>query len=293
MNIDGLIFYSIFQLPEDFKLRKKIYNKIYKHGKYLHFAVENRIAFKKKDFNFIEKIYTLKNLDFNKELILNLKGKNKNFVSKNHYKVKRNYLERMNNEKIKCMKIAKKYQFDYWDGDRKYGYGGYKFIEGYHSQVARKLIKDYNLNNSSSVLDLGCGKGFLIYEIQKILKNINIVGIDISRYAKKNSKKEIKKNIIVKNINKKLPYSDKSFDLVLSINTLHNLKLYDLEKCLKEIERVGKFKYICVESYRNEREQFNLQCWALTAETIIDPLSWKWLFNKASYSGDYEFIYFK
>ena len=90
-----------------------------------------------------------------------------------------------------------------------------------------------------------------------------------------------------------MKFKDKYFDLVLSINTLHNFKLNEIEKSLQEIERVGKSKFICVESYRNEREQFNLQCWALTAETLVDIESWKWLFNKANYTGDFEFIYFK
>ena len=195
-QIDGIILYSIFQLPEDFKLRKKIYNQIYKEKKSLHFAVENRAATKKNDFNFIEKIYSLKKVEFNKEKYLIKKisnGKKRNFVSKKHYKVKRDYLHRMINEKIKCMKVAKKYEFDYWDGDRKYGYGGYKFIEGYHREVAIKFIKNYKLTNNSSVLDLGCGKGFLMYEIKKILKNIKITGLDISKYAKKYAKKRNQK----------------------------------------------------------------------------------------------------
>lgn len=190
------------------------------------------------------------------------------------------------------MKIAKKYEYDYWDGDRKYGYGGYKYISGYHSDLAKKLIKEYSLNNNSKVLDLGCGKGFLLYELKKILNDIEVVGIDISRYAKLKSKKEISRFIKKKDLKKKLNYENNSFDLVISINTLHNLKLEYVTKCLKEIERIGKSKFICVKSYRNENEQFNVQCWALTAETIIDTNSWKWLFKTVSYTGDYEFIYF-
>jgi ubiquinone/menaquinone biosynthesis C-methylase UbiE len=89
-----------------------------------------------------------------------------------------------------------------------------------------------------------------------------------------------------------LDFADSYFDLVISINTLHNIKLPKLFNSLKEIERVGKSKFICVESYKNEEEQFNLHCWALTAESIIDIDSWKWMFNQSGYSGDYEFIYF-
>ena len=91
---------------------------------------------------------------------------------------------------------------------------------------------------------------------------------------------------------KKFNFSDNHFDLVLCINVLHNLKLENLENALKEIERLSKNKFICVESYKNNKQQFNLQCWALTAETLIDSQSWKWIFKKSGYSGDFEFIYF-
>ena len=219
-------------------------------------------------------------------------GSVKNYVTFNHKKTNRNYLERMNNNKIQCMTTAKKYGFDYWDGDRKYGYGGYRYIKGYHSILAKKLVKDYSLNETSKILDIGCGKGFLLYEIQKILRNVKLYGLDISRYAKSNAKNEIKNKIKIWDINKKINFEDQFFDLVISINTLHNLKLKKLTQCLKEIERLGKSKFICVESYRNEKEQFNLQCWALTAETLIDKSSWLWLFKNVGYSGDYEFIYF-
>jgi hypothetical protein len=102
----------------------------------------------------------------------------------------------------------------------------------------------------------------------------------------------VKKNIKIYDINNKLDYVNKFFDLVISINTLHNLKLKNLYQCLQEIERIGKSKFVCVESYKNEEEQFNLQCWALTAETLVDSESWKWIFNISGYTGDYEFIYF-
>jgi sporadic carbohydrate cluster protein (TIGR04323 family) len=288
---DGIIFYSLFQLPENRNLRVKIYKKVLSNQNQLHFAVENICAKSKSDFQNIEKIFTLKQS-------LNIKkkykpGKNLKLVSIKHDKNKRNYLERMINDKVHCMKVAKQYEKRYWDGDRKYGYGGYKYIEGYHTNLAKKLIKLYSLNNSSKILDVGCGKGYLLYEIKKILKNIKIIGLDISNYAIKNSKKEIKKNILYHDLNNKLNFKDKSFDLVLSIMSLHNLKIKNIHERLKDIERIGNAKFICVESYRNEQEQFNLQCWALTAETLIDVNAWKWLFKSSNYTGDYEFIYFK
>ena len=291
-NYDGIIFYSLFQLPTNIEDRHKVYNSIVRKKKQLHFVVENLSVNKNGNFIDIEKIFILKEKSLNIENVKNSTGALKNYVTLNHKKTSRNYLERMNNNKVECMRVSKEYDYDYWDGDRKYGYGGYKYIKGYHSILAKKLIKDYSLNEKSKILDVGCGKGYLLFEIKKILKKAQIYGIDNSRYAKNNAKAEIKKNIKIYDINNKLDYKNKFFDLVISINTLHNLKLKNLYQCLQEIERIGKSKFICVESYKNEEEQFNLQCWALTAETLIDIKSWKWIFNLTGYTGDYEFIYF-
>ena len=89
------------------------------------------------------------------------------------------------------------------------------------------------------------------------------------------------------------PFGDNEFDLVISLNTLHNLKIYDLKTALGEIDRVGKNGYIVIEAYRNEKELFNLECWALTCESFFRPDEWIWLFEEFGYNGDYEFIYFE
>jgi len=195
-------------------------------------------------------------------------------------------------DKIQSMIIARKFEKDFWDGKRKYGYGGYKYIPGLLEPLAKKIIKYYKLTNSSKILEIGCGKGYLLYEIYKILPKIKIVGFDISKYAIKNSKKEIKKKLSVRRAEKTYPYKDKLFDLAICINTLHNLQIYKLEKAFKEINRVSKCQYIVVESYKNEKELFNLQCWALTAEAFFSKNEWKWIFKKFKYNGEYEFIYF-
>jgi len=292
-NNDGLIFYSLFQLPLDFKKRSKFYQKAIKDKKQIHFVLENIKTNDKNSFLKLEEIFKIKSVNFEKSNPVFKLGKLKEIVTENHKKTKRDYLSRMNDEKIKCMKISKKYNFHYWDGNRRFGYGGYKYIPGYYTNVARKLIKIYNLKENSKVLDIGCGKGFLIYEMKKILKNLDISGIDISRYAKKNAKKEIRGKIFIHDLNKKLKFKNNEFDLVISINTVHNLKLRNLSKCLSEIERIGKKKYLCVESYRNEKEQFNLQCWALTAGTLMATESWIYIYEISGYAGDYEFIFFE
>jgi ubiquinone/menaquinone biosynthesis C-methylase UbiE len=217
----------------------------------------------------------------------------KNFFSTKHNKVVRNYLQRMREEKVKCMQVSKKYGYHYWDGDRKYGYGGYNYIPGYHTDLAKKIIKKYKLNNNSKILDVGCGKGFLAYEIKRIIKSEYIYGTDISTYAKKNALKDFKNNIKIHNLTNKFLYKNNYFDLVLCTNVLHNLRIEEIVLALQEINRISKKQFVCVESYRNEKEQFNLQCWALTAETLVDVKTWKWILKLSKFRGNYEFIYFR
>ena len=218
------------------------------------------------------------------------------FISKNHKRTKRNYLARVTDPiypKYKAAELAKKFDFDYWDGDRRICYGGYKYIAGYWEETVKEITKYYDLSDDAKILDIGCGKGFLLYEFSKLLPNAKLKGIDISNYAIKNSKKEIRSSLEVGNATS-LPYPDNYFDLVLSINCLHCLHVYDLEKSLIEMERVGKKdKYLCVESFRSEIEKQNLLYWQVTCEAFHNPKSWKWWFNKTGYSGDYSFIYFE
>lgn len=209
-----------------------------------------------------------------------------------HKKTKRDYLGRMNDDKVHCMRVAKKYGKDYWDGNRRYGYGGYKY-DGRWAVVAHKLIRTYHLGKDAKILDVGCGKAFLLYEIKRLLPNAQIVGFDISKYAIKHTKEEIKDNLLVGRAQDPYKFKDKEFDLVISITTLHNLPISDLSSALFEIERVGKNKYIVVESFRNEKELFNLECWALTCEAFFSSQDWVWLFDHFGYTGDYEFIYFE
>ena len=223
---------------------------------------------------------------------MNLNRK-KNFITSLHNSTKRNYLDRMINNKVYCMNIASKYDKDYWDGDRKFGYGGYKYIPGRWKNLAQKLIQNYSLNDNSKILDVGCGKGYVLQELKLLMPNIKIVGIDISDYSIENAHPNIKDFLSICDARESLPYNENEFDLVISLGALHNFILPDLVKALSEMERVGHKKYLMVESYRNSQELFNLQCWALTAQTFFDEEEWVWFFNKFNYNGDYEFIFFE
>ncbi len=213
-----------------------------------------------------------------------------------HRKTSRDYISRVTDKdypKAKAAEIAKEFGYDYWDGDRRICYGGYNYIEGYWERLAKKLVEYYKLPSKAKILDIGCGKGFLLYDIKKILPDAELHGIDISKYAIENSKKEISKFLRFGNATS-LPWDKDTFDLVVSVNTLHNLYNYELEQALNEIERVGKeYKYICVESYRNEQEKANLMYWQVTCEAFNNPDEWKWWFQKTNYRGDYSLIYFE
>ncbi|EAM47774.1 class I SAM-dependent methyltransferase (plasmid) [Crocosphaera watsonii WH 8501] len=218
---------------------------------------------------------------------------NVNFVTQLHSNTKRDYLKRVTEyDKAECAAIAKKFGQDYWDGDRRYGYGGYRY-DGRWLSVAEAMVKYYGLKPGDKILDVGCGKGYLLYEFTRVIPQIQVCGIDISQYGIEHAKEEIKPFLQVGNATD-LPYADQSFDLVISLTTLHNLYNYDLYKALQEIERVGKnHKYVLVESYRNEQERVNLLYWQLTCETFYTPQEWEWFFQQAGYSGDYEYIYFE
>ena len=220
-------------------------------------------------------------------------GKFVNYVTPLHKATSRAYIDRMVDDKVRCMLKAKEYEADYWDGDRRFGYGGYKFMPGRWKPVAEALIENYGLTNDSSVLDVGCGKGFLLYEMKLLLPGLKVAGFDISKHGLENAKEEIKDALFIHRAQDPYPYQDNEFDLVISLGCLHNLRVFELETALKEIERVGRQSYIMMESYRNEQELFNVQCWALTCESFFDHEEWPWIYNHFGYTGDYEFIYFE
>jgi len=215
------------------------------------------------------------------------------FLSSVHKKTERDYLGRVNAfPKEEAAKLAKRFDYDYWDGDRRVGYGGYRY-DGRWRTVAEQMVSHYGLKEGDKVLDVGCGKAFLVYDLSQAVRGLVVAGVDISSYALQNAKEEAKPRLALCHANR-LPFADDSFDLVLSINTLHNLYCYDLDLALREIERVSrKHTYICVESYRNEEEKTHLLYWQLTCECFYTPKEWEWWFARCGYTGDHSFIFFE
>jgi SAM-dependent methyltransferase len=205
----------------------------------------------------------------------------------NYPRTKRNVKERGESKTEEDRKIARQFGKDFFDGDRKHGYGGYNYHPKFWQPVIPTFKEFYKLNSKSSVLDVGCGKGFMLYDFQQGVPGIHLKGIDISRYAIENALEPLKPHVQIADA-RKLPYPDRSFDLVISINTIHNLEKDELAKALLEIQRVSaKHCYITVDAYRNDEEKERMYDWNLTAKTIMHVDEWKKFFKEIGYIGDY------
>ncbi len=205
----------------------------------------------------------------------------------NYPRTKRNVQERGLSKTEEDRAIARQFGKDFFDGDRKHGYGGFSYHPRFWQPVIPTFQKHYSLSANSSILDVGCAKGFMLYDFQQLIPHIQIQGIDVSTYAVKNALESVRPFVQVADA-RNLPFSDRSFDLVISINTVHNLERKDLAKALQEIERVSKGNsFITVDAYRNEEEKERMFHWNLTAKTILHVDEWKHFFKEVGYTGDY------
>ena len=217
-----------------------------------------------------------------------------NFLEKVHTSTKRDYLHRvLNVNRAECARIMKRWDKDYWDGSRDTGFGGYVY-DGRWRPVAEEMARHYKLKSGMRILDIGCGRAHLLYEFTQVVPGIEVAGIDISRYGVATAKEEVRPFLKVGHCNH-LPWPDKHFDFVISLNVFHNLQAFDLFKALREMERVGKSekKYMVVESWRSEEEKANMLYWTISCESFHAPEAWRWFFEHAGYRGDYGFIYFE
>jgi ubiquinone/menaquinone biosynthesis C-methylase UbiE len=215
------------------------------------------------------------------------------FISLIHKSTHRDYLARVTErDKAEVAELALRWGHDYWDGSRQTGYGGYRY-DGRWRAVADAMVEVYGLKPGMRVLDVGAGKGFLLHDLTESVAGLEVAGIDISTYGIEHGMESVKPSIR-HGTAARLPWPDGHFDLVLSINTLHNLYIDDLFSALREIERVGKkHKFLVVEAYRNEREKVNLMYWQLTCRAFHTPEEWRWIFEQTGYAGDHEFIFFE
>ena len=205
----------------------------------------------------------------------------------NYPKTKRNLEERLASKSEADREIARQFGRDFFDGDRNHGYGGFNYMSRFWQPVIPTFQDYWKLNAKSSLLDVGCAKGFMLHDLAELIPGITVKGVDISQYAIENAIDDVKPHVQVANATK-LPFADNSFDVVISINTVHNLEREECGKALQEIERVSRgHSFITVDAYRNDEEKERMYAWNLTAKTIFSVVEWIAFFSEVGYTGDY------
>lgn len=205
----------------------------------------------------------------------------------NYPKTKRNLDERLASKTDSDRAIARQFGKDFFDGNRNHGYGGFNYYPKFWQPVIPTFRQHWSLTKDSSLLDVGCAKGFMLHDLKNLIPGIRVKGIDISEYAIEHAMPDVANDVQVASA-EKLPFEDDSFDVVISINTVHNLEREECGKALQEIERVSrKGAFITVDAYRNEEEKERMYAWNLTAKTIMTVEEWVALFKEVGYTGDY------
>ncbi len=205
----------------------------------------------------------------------------------NSKNISRDISSREKNKK-KNIKLANKFGYEYFDGHRDQGYGGYKY-DGRWIKVSKRALKRYKIYDGFKILDIGCAKGFFVKDLKDLNNNIEVFGVDISDYALKNCHPDVIENIKFGDA-RALPFKNNSFDLIFSINVIHNFSKIDCFKAIKEMNRVSKKKeniFIQVDAYKNKKDLDIFKKWVLTAKTCLRPNEWEKLFSEANYKGDF------
>lgn len=208
-------------------------------------------------------------------------------LMENYPKSKRDLTKRLEEKTAEDRALARRFGKEFFDGERSHGYGGFSYNSRFWEPVIPTFKEYYNLDENSKILDIGCAKGFMLHDFQRLIPGIEVQGIDISSYAIENAKEEVKDKLQVANA-LKLPYPDNSFDLVISVTTLHNLEKEDMKQALNEIMRVTKKDaFITLDAYRDEEEKKRMEAWNLTALTMMHTKEWELFFKECKYTGDY------
>jgi SAM-dependent methyltransferase len=205
----------------------------------------------------------------------------------NYPKAKRNLEERAASKTDADRAVARQFGREFFDGDRNHGYGGFNYSPRFWQPVIPTFQQHWGLDANSTILDVGCAKGFMLHDFLELIPGITVKGIDISAYAIEHALDSVRPHVQVANAIK-LPFPDNAFDVTISINTIHNLEREDCATALMEIERVSsKGSFVTVDAYRNSQEKERMYAWNLTAKTIMSVDEWMDFFKEVGYTGDY------
>jgi len=208
-------------------------------------------------------------------------------LMKSYPKTKRNPKERAQEKTEEHHRIARQFERDFFDGDRAVGYGGYSYRPEFWKGAVEDLASHYKLTGDSAVLDVGCAKGYMLYDLTQRIPNITVKGIDISNWAIANCHPSVRDFLEVGDAKDLSSFEDNEFDLIVSINTIHNLPLEECKQSLRELERVGKACFVTLDSWNTPEEEQKMRDWNLTAQTMMSVKDWESVFKEVGYSGDY------
>ena len=182
--------------------------------------------------------------------------------------------------------LALKFGFEYFDGPREQGYGGYRY-DGRWVPIAQTFVAHFGLRPGDRVLDVGCAKGFLVKDLADVCPGLEVYGLDISEYALTHAHEDAAGRTVRGSCDA-LPFADRCFDAVICINTIHNLEPARCAIAVRELQRVSKGQgFIQVDAYRSAAERQLFEDWMLTAKSYYMPQAWEELFHSCGYTGDY------
>ena len=205
----------------------------------------------------------------------------------NYPRAKRNLDARSQEKTAEDRYVARQFGREFFDGDRRVGYGGFTYDPRFWQPVVPTFQKHYGLTGESSLLDVGCAKGFMLKDFTEAIPGMTVAGIDVSDYAIANAVEGMEHFVQVADA-RDLPFEDDSFDLVVSVNTIHNLERVEVVDSLREIQRVSRRgSFVVVDAYRDATEKDRIDAWNLTALTVLSTDDWVDLFREAGYTGDY------
>ena len=206
---------------------------------------------------------------------------------RNYPRTQRNLAKRESLKTPESRALARQFGKDYFDGTRETGYGGFSYNPRFWQPVIPDLVEHFGITPESAILDVGCGKGFMLFDFQQLVPGVTVSGIDVSQYAIDNSVPAVRSHLSLGNATD-LPFEDNSFDFVFAINTIHNLEPEPCARALREIQRVARVgSFVTVDAYRDSIEKQRMHAWNLTAETIMSVEEWLGFFEDAGYTGDY------
>lgn len=180
------------------------------------------------------------------------------------------------------------YGYDYFDNcNYGIGYGGYSY-DGRYARSVGLIVKEFGLSPGTTIFEVGCAKGFILYEFFK--QGYHVQGVDLSEYATANAPSEISKKISCAS-STDLAFANDSFDFSFSKEMLPHLTETDIDKTVRELMRVTKGNRIFLEIQvaTSDSSSELIRKWDDTHRTIRKSAWWLQKLNQLDFDGTVNF----